>query len=254
MSFTVAAVISLGVGVAKAIDGGIKAKKAKEDAKEAQKELDKQKNAFSRLDTSNPYLGMENTMDDLTVNTQQAEFQAEQSAQNRANIMQSMKGAAGGSGIAALAQSMANQGSLDAQKASASIGIQEARNKMAAANEGSRLQTQERQGEIMSRNMKKGKVESLMGMAADEVAVNRQAQADATAQMWDGISGAASAVGGMSFGGGAGGWQEKAMSGSGATNLLGAYQEYSGGQPASVETGILSFEDWKELNQGNYGG
>jgi hypothetical protein len=204
MSFTVAAVIAVGVGAAKAIDGGIKAKKAKEDAKEAQKELDKHKQAFSQLDTSNPYANMENAMEDLTVNTQQAEFQAEQSAQNRANVMQQMKGSAGGSGIAALAQSMANQGSLDIQRQSASIGQQENRNQQAMTREASRIQTQERQGEIMSRNMEKGKVESLMGMSADEVAVHRKAQADATAQMWDGISDAGSAVGGMSFGGGTG--------------------------------------------------
>jgi len=102
---------------------------------------------------------MENAFEDLTVNTQQAEFEAQQNAQNQANIMSSMAGAAGGSGIAALAQSMANAGSLQAQKASASIGAQESANQMKAAQadqdiqgkiatEQSRLDTQERAADM----------------------------------------------------------------------------------------------------------
>ena len=39
-----------------------------------------------------------------------------------------MAGAAGGSGIAALAQSMANQGAINASKSAASIGQQESAN------------------------------------------------------------------------------------------------------------------------------
>ena len=69
---------------------------------------------------------MENTMEDLTINQQQAEFEKQQAMQSQANIMGQMRGAAGSSGIAALAQSLANQGSLQAQRASASIGAQEA--------------------------------------------------------------------------------------------------------------------------------
>ena len=111
-----------------------------------------QENAFEGLE--NKFEGMENSMEDLQVNTQQAEFEAQQNEQNQANIMSSMAGAAGGSGIAALAQSMANAGALSSQKASASIGAQEAQNtKMAAkaqqdidmsiAGEGSKLQSME---------------------------------------------------------------------------------------------------------------
>tara|TARA_R110002167_G_scaffold45968_4_gene137676 strand:+ start:13004 stop:13735 length:732 start_codon:yes stop_codon:yes gene_type:complete len=211
MSFTVAAVVSVGIGVAKAIDGGIKAKAAKDDAEKAQIELDKHKSAFSQLDTSNPYLNMENTMEDLTVNTQSAEFAAQESNQNRANIMQNMKGQAGGSGIAALAQTLANSGSLDAQKASASIGRQESNNQMAERRMAGTIQNKEIDGEILSRNAVKGKTESMMAMSADEVANARRAQQSANAQMWDGIGSAASAVGGMSFGGGAGGEPKMGM-------------------------------------------
>ena len=65
---------------------------------------------------------MQNTYEDLTVNQQQAQFTAQQQAQGFANTMEGLRGAAGGSGIAALAQSLAGQQSLAAQQASASIG------------------------------------------------------------------------------------------------------------------------------------
>ena len=113
-----------------------------------------QKNAFEGME--NKFEGMENAFEDLAVNTQQAEFEAQQNQQQQANIMSSMAGAAGGSGIAALAQSMANQGALQAQKASASIGAQESDNQkkaaeaeqsinMATAEEGSKMQTMQAQ-------------------------------------------------------------------------------------------------------------
>ena len=90
-----------------------------------------QKNAYEGM--KNQFEGMENAFEDLTVNTQQAEFEAQQNQQQQANIMSQMAGAAGGSGIAALAQSMANQGALQAQKAAASIGAQESQNQKLAA-------------------------------------------------------------------------------------------------------------------------
>jgi len=187
------AIVSAGLGVAKAIQGGVAAKRAKEDAKKAKVELDKNKNMFSNLDTSNPYQNLENTMEDLTVNKQAAEFQAQQSAQSQANIMQQMSGAAGGSGIAALAQTMANQSSIDAQKASASIAQQEQANQQLTAKEASRIQGMEREGDVMSRNMQMGKVSSMMGMSADELAGARARRKAGQEMMMEGIGDVANA-------------------------------------------------------------
>jgi len=121
--------------------------------KEQQEKLDAQKEIYKDFQFQNPYKGiqnyyegMENTMEDLTVNTQQADFQMQQGAQQRANIMQTLRGAAGGSGIAALAQTLANQGVLQAAQASAQIGQQERQNQMASAQAGMQLQMAERQG------------------------------------------------------------------------------------------------------------
>ena len=99
-------------------------------------------NAYAGLE--NQYEGMENVFEDATVDTQAAEFQAQQVAQQQANIMQGLRGAAGSSGIAALAQTMANQGQLQAQQASAGIAQQERQNQMMQMQEASRLQQLER--------------------------------------------------------------------------------------------------------------
>lgn len=198
MAFLIAAAVTTTVlGAAKAVDGGIQASRAKKDAAKAQIELDKQKKAFEALDTSNPYLNMENTKEDLTVNTQEAEFAKQQSMQSQANIMEQYRGVAGGSGIAALAQTMANQGAKDAQEASVSIGKQEQDNQKQQADEASRIQGLEIDGEIMSRSAEQGKIESLMGMSADEVAAANAARAAGKAQAFDGVGDIASGLTGV---------------------------------------------------------
>ena len=196
MSFVMAAtaVVSAGVGVYKAVQGKKAADAAAIEAKAARAEMEKHKKAFEALDTSNPYLNMENTMEDLTINQQQAEFEKQQQMQGQANIMGQMRGAAGSSGIAALAQSLANQGSLNAQKASASIGAQEAANQKLERGEASRIQGLEREGDLMSRNMQFGKIDTMMGMSADEVSNAQAMEAAGNAQMMAGIGDAASGL------------------------------------------------------------
>jgi hypothetical protein len=177
------------------VQGGIQAKKAREDAAVAKAELDKGKDMFSNIDTSNPYQNLENTMEDLTVNKQAAEFQKQQQMQGQANIMQQMRGAAGGSGIAALAQSMAQQGSMDAQKASAGIGQQEAANQKAERGMASDIQNKEREGDMLSRNMQFGKISSMMGMSAGELqGANSRLQAGQEAMMDGGKDMATTAI------------------------------------------------------------
>ena len=206
-------------GVAKAVDGGIKANKAKKAAEKAQIELDKQKQSFANLDTSNPYLNMENTMEDLTVNTKQAEFEAQQNAQNQANIMDNMRGAAGGSGIAALAQTLANQGALQTQKASASIGMQEAKNQQLQAGAQSKIDLMTAQqdnknaaltakgfadvdklrgeGAYRSQQAEAGKQSTLLGMEAGQLQSAKQAAAQNDAML---IGGVGDVLGGLAGG------------------------------------------------------
>ena len=196
MSFLLvgAAAVSAVSGIAKSRAAKKAQKKAEREAAIAKAEMDKQKAAFSALDTSNPYLNMENTMEDLTVNQQQAQFEAQQNQQQQANIMSGLRGAAGGSGIAALAQTMAQQGQLASQKASATIGQQEADNQKLAAQEASRLQGMEREGEVLSREMERNKVSTLLGMAQGETAGFRQQAAAAEAAKMEGYGQIASGV------------------------------------------------------------
>ena len=193
----VGAVVGAGSAAYKIIDGVKKAKDAKAEAAEAKKEYERNKEMFAGLDTSNPYANMENTMEDLTVNKQAAEFQKQQQMQQQANILDQMKGAAGGSGIAALAQAMANQGALDAQKASADIARQESANQQAQASEASRLQSMERQGEVMSREMEKSKVTGLLGMSQSEMQQAEAKRAAAKEQIMSGITDVAGIAGGL---------------------------------------------------------
>jgi len=144
--------------------------------------LNKQKAEYKRMKFTNPFANMENVYEDLTVNQQQAQFQAQQGSQQRANIMQNMKGAAGGSGIAGLAQALANQGALQTQQISASIGQQESRNQIAAAKGAAAIQTYDRQGQQWVQQAQMDRQATLLGMQMGETTganlANQQAMAN----------------------------------------------------------------------------
>jgi len=178
-------------GVAGGIIGGGARKR---EQRRAQAEFNKRKDQYENLDTSNVYQNMQNTMEDLTVNQQAANFQAQQQQQGLANTMNSMGAAAGGSGIAALAQSLANQQAQNLQTASADIGRQESRNQMATAQEAGKLQLYEAKGELISRDAEQDKVETLMGMAQDDLAAANQARQQATNSILGGVGSLASAA------------------------------------------------------------
>ena len=177
----------------------------------AREEQRKMRKEYENLDTSNlaagvrnPYQNLENVYEDLTVNQQQAQFQAQQFQQSQANIMQSLQGAAGGSGIAGLAQTLANQGLLSAQKSSASIGMQEAQNQRMAAQGAARVQQLEGQGEMYAEKMRQAgareargleyqKTSTLFGMAQQREAAANEARRQAKADQMSAIGDIASA-------------------------------------------------------------
>ena len=82
---------------------------------------------------------------------------------------------------------MAGQGALSAQRAAASIGQQESANQRAKAQEASRIQGMERQGEVYSRGQEQTKVQGLLGMSQQEMATAKAEQAAGTEQMYQGI-------------------------------------------------------------------
>ena len=158
-------------------------KRAKEEAAAARAEMEAQKEKYAAMDTSNLYANMENTMEDLTVNQGEAQFLKQQQQQNQANIMANMKASAGASGVAGLAQAMAQQGSLDAQKAAVSIGKQEQANQQAEREEASRLQGLEVEGDYKQRQDELDKISTFMGMASADAAAADQKEMAANQQM-----------------------------------------------------------------------
>tara|TARA_R100000458_G_scaffold46031_1_gene44409 strand:- start:1311 stop:1904 length:594 start_codon:yes stop_codon:yes gene_type:complete len=194
MSFTVAAVVGAGVGVAKLFGASKRKKEAKEAQKKAKAELDAKKKQYEALDTSNLKANMENKMEDLTINQKGMELQKQEGQQQRANIMQQMQGAAGGSGIAALAQQMAISGQKAAQKSAAMIGDQEAANQKAAAAEAARLQDEEAAGAADARKLQYDKTSNLMSMSAGEAAAAGAAKDQASRDQMSAIGGIATSL------------------------------------------------------------
>ena len=132
--------------------------------KEEAAKLEKQKNVYRNMEFKNPYENMENVYEDLTVDQGQAQFQQQMFQQSQANIMQDLKGAAGGSGIAGLAQALAGQGQLASQQASLSIGQQERANKMAQLGEERNIDLMQRQGEASVEEKEMNRQSTLLGM------------------------------------------------------------------------------------------
>ena len=115
--------------------------------------LEEQKDKYRQFEFKNPYAdmknqfaGMENFYEDMEVDMRAANFQAQQGQQQRANIMQTLRGSAGSSGVAGLAQAMANQGQMQSQQIAVGISQQERQNNLMSRQGAMTLQQMERQG------------------------------------------------------------------------------------------------------------
>ena len=126
-------------------------------------------------------------MEDLTVDQRAAQFQLQAQQQGQANIMDQLAGAAGGSGIAALAQSMANAQTQNAAAAAANIGQQERANQMAAAQMAGQLQQMEAAGADKARSLEYSKTGTQLGMAQQRLAAANAARQQATQSILGGV-------------------------------------------------------------------
>jgi len=181
-------VTTIGTTVFSAIESRRQEKAAKDKEDEARQQMNRLKSQYKNLDTSNPFLNMENVMEDLTINQKQAEFKKQQFQQTQANILEGFRESAGGSGIAALAQSLSQQGQIAAQRSAASIGQQEAVNQRLAAQEARNIQSAERRGELISRQQQRDQVGTFLGMSQQETAAYAQQAGMARQQMMESIS------------------------------------------------------------------
>ena len=200
----------LALSAASTIVSSVGGKKQRRAARRAQREalafrreqqaiLEKQKDEYRALQFTNPYEGMANPFENLRVATGAADFQAQQGAQQRADILGSLRGAAGGSGIAGLAQTLANQGAIQAQKISANLEQQEVRNELLRAKGALQVDMQERSGDAMVQQAESSRQATMLGMQFGQTAGANaayqqaqqnamQAQASANQMMMQGMS------------------------------------------------------------------
>ena len=117
----------------------------------------------------------------------------------QANTLDALRSAAGSSGIAGLAQAMSNQAMNQAQKTAASIGKQEAKNKLLAAQQASKIDQLERmgadktqqliaKGQLSSMQMEQSKQGTLLGMDAQSVQGAQAAVQAGNQMMMSGVS------------------------------------------------------------------
>ena len=136
---------------------------------------------------------------------------ANQQAQRDVNILDSLQGAAGGSGVAGLAQSVYNQKVKKGQQAAGSIGLQEASNQRLAARgqssidlatrkEDARLQNLERSGDVYQRQQEQKRTETLYSMSMNRSAAAKQSSNSLTKSIIGGVGSAFTDYAGSEFG------------------------------------------------------
>jgi len=200
-------------GMAAAHYGGkaIRGAKRKDRANQAElaqykKEFDEriaayEKSQFQPLDAD--ALKQENIFEDLEVDTQAADYAREQFQQQQANIMQGMRGVAGSSGIAGLAQSLSMQAKDQAKQTQLTIGQQLQQNRKMQMQEQSRLNAQERQIQLANmegaRQFELDKMNTLIGVAGQKIS-GTQGMIAQRQQMYGQIAGGVGQVAGAVIG------------------------------------------------------
>ncbi len=187
------AAISAATGLIGAISGRKQERRARRRALEAEQAAAPYLEAYKTEEYVNPYEGMQNVYEGMRVDTQAQEFQQQQLAQQQADILQGLRGAAGGSGIAALAQSMARQGAVQAEKMGAQISQQEQAIQEQQLQEQARIQEMQMRGDEMVRQQERQRLTDLYAIEAGKAGVAFGEAASARQQMIGGLGQIASA-------------------------------------------------------------
>ena len=193
-------------GIIGAVGSLFGTKKRKAEQRAARDEMAQAKQAFMDIEYKNQYENLtnpyaENVYEDMTVDTQAADYLKEQQQQSQANIMQGLKGVAGSSGVAGLAQSMSNVATGQARQASVGIAQQERANQQARL-QGEQLKQKgqfgvdklKAYGETLRTDKENTRTASMFGLSIDRA--NAADLARSTART-AGIAGLGSAAGGI---------------------------------------------------------
>jgi hypothetical protein len=230
------------ISIGSSVLGFFGAKKAKRAAArrdaEARARLAEARDAYNAIEFTNPYEGitnpyeglqsqfggMENVYEEAQIDTRAVDYMREQSQQQQANILQNLRGVAGGSGIAGLAQQISNIGTQQARQQAADIARQERQSETARRGEASRIDMLQRgdaqridmlgrqgsfeadmlqrKGDMYVQQQEQNRIASLYGLAADRQTATSQALNTAQAQLSSAFGDLGSSIiGGVASGG-----------------------------------------------------
>ena len=161
-------------------------------------------------DISDPTKNLENQYEDLTVSTKADEMRVAGQQQALSNTLGAMKGAAGGSGIAALAQSIAGQQSQNISAGLADLQGREAALAGTKAGAADSFQRTKMQGDLMQREMQQSLATDQFQMAGQRLGAAKAARASATQSLMGGIGTLAGAGLAGALGDGEGTFMDKA--------------------------------------------
>lgn len=176
---------------------GGRARRAEETA--AQGAFDQSNQQFRDFQFQNNYLGLQNTAEDLTVNQDAFNAQAQQTDAALAQGLDAIVQTGGGGGSA---QAIANAALASKQGISANIAQQEQANQQARVAQASRNQQLERQGADRLQAQQYDQRGTLLSLDSERLGAAKAARAKATQDLVGGIVGAGSIVAGGLIGGG----------------------------------------------------
>lgn len=184
MALPAMAIAGLVSGGTKIIGSLIGGGKRRREARQAAAELEARKQSFQDFSFTNPFANLENVAEDLTINQQAAQFEAQQ---RDAALAQSMQAAIVSGGASGGAQAIAQAALQSRMGVSADIAKQEQMNERARIQEASRLQGLEAQGfeDLQSQQfLQQGE---LLNMASGRKLAADQARAKSTQMLIGGI-------------------------------------------------------------------
>jgi len=199
------------------------------------------RNRYENFTFTNPWEQLENTAEDLTVNTQAAEFQAMNADQALAASLETMRETGGG---ASSAQAIANAALMSQQGISSSLAQQEQSNSMLRAQQAAANQKLVAQGAEDVQTQRLEQTQGVLNMNAARMEAANAAKSANQSQIAGSMTSLASGLGGLAGGSGLLG-KAKGLLGGKAQGLLGKLGDPTKGLISNVQD---------RFNGGNFSG
>ncbi|MDA7991472.1 MAG: hypothetical protein MPJ25_00390 [Pirellulales bacterium] len=182
-------------GASQIVGSLIGGRRRRREQAQAQAEFDQRKADYQNFQFKNTYENLENTAEDLTVNQQAANFQAQQTDQALAQGLDAVRATGGGGGGA---QAIANAALQAKQGASADISRQEQQNQQLRAQQAASNQALEAQGADTLQTRQHQQAGEAFDLSGERLSAANAARQKATQDL---IGGIGSVAGGIASGG-----------------------------------------------------